>query len=63
MDRLTAAWERRTGERYDPWTDVVTFIGDLDGLRDDPPPHTAIIEDVLVGAVAELRVGLENARG
>ena len=56
-DRFTAAWEQLTGERYDPWADVVAVIGDLDGARDDPPPHAAVVADFLARAVAELGGG------
>ncbi|MGE5291576.1 MAG: phosphotransferase [Micromonosporaceae bacterium] len=52
--RFTAAWEQITGERYDPWADIITIIGFLDGLRDDPPPERLVIEDALAEAVAEL---------
>jgi aminoglycoside phosphotransferase (APT) family kinase protein len=55
-ERFTAIWERLTGARYHPWADLVTIIGSLDGLRDDPPadPERDAVEDALARAVAEL---------
>lgn len=53
--RFTAIWEQISGERYDPWGDIITIIGFLDGLRDDPPSERLVIEDALAAAVAELR--------
>ena len=51
-DRFTRIWERRTGERYHPWADVVTIVGFLDGLRERPGPDRWRIEDALARAVA-----------
>jgi hypothetical protein len=55
-ERFTTMWERLSGTRFDPWADVVTIIGSLDGLRDDPPadPERSAVEDALARAVAEL---------
>jgi aminoglycoside phosphotransferase (APT) family kinase protein len=55
-ERFTAMWEGLSGTRFHPWADVVTIIGSLDGLRDDPPadPERSAIEDALARAVAEL---------
>lgn len=53
-DRFTAIWERGSGQRYHPWADVVTIIGFLDGLRDEPPSDARVVEDALARAVAEL---------
>jgi len=55
-DHFTAHWERQSGARYHPWADIVTIIGDLDGLRDDPRPASErrLVEDALARAVAEL---------
>jgi len=53
-DRFTAIWEQGGGQRYHPWADVVTIIGFLDGLRDDPPSDALVVEDALARAVAEL---------
>jgi aminoglycoside phosphotransferase (APT) family kinase protein len=55
-DRFTTMWERRSGASYHPWGDVVTIIGGLDDLRDEPPPHPerVAVEDALARAVAEL---------
>src|SRR6266536_407583 len=55
-DRFTAIWERLTGASYHPWADVVTIVGSLDDLRDEPPPHRerVLVEDALARAVAEL---------
>jgi hypothetical protein len=47
-------WERLAGVRYHPWADVVTIIGSLDGLRDDPGPDWLLVEEALARAVAEL---------
>ena len=45
-----------TGATYNPWADVVTIIGTLDGMREEPPPpaERVIIEDALAQAVAAL---------
>ncbi|HZD03202.1 MAG TPA: aminoglycoside phosphotransferase family protein [Actinomycetes bacterium] len=55
-ERFTAMWERRSGTRFDPWGDVVTIIGSLDGFRGEPPadPERSAVEDALARAVAEL---------
>jgi len=53
-DRFTAMWERRSGACYHPWADVVTIIGSLDGLRDEPPQERFLVEDALARAVTEL---------
>jgi aminoglycoside phosphotransferase (APT) family kinase protein len=53
-DRFTSVWERLAGVRYHPWADVVTIIGSLDGLRDDPGPDRLLVEEALARAVAEL---------
>ncbi len=56
-DRFTGAWERLTGERSHPWVEVVTIIGFLDGLRDDPGSDRYPMEEALAKAVAELGGG------
>lgn len=55
-DRFTATWERLAGAPYHPWADVVTIIGFLDGLRDEPPPtpERFLMEEALARAVAQL---------
>jgi hypothetical protein len=53
-DRFTALWEGLTGESYDPWTEVVSIVGVLDGIREDPRPDRVPIEDALSRAVADL---------
>lgn len=55
-ERFTALWERLAGACYNPWADVVTIIGSLDGLRDEPPADSErfVVEDALARAVAEL---------
>jgi aminoglycoside phosphotransferase (APT) family kinase protein len=53
-DRFTAIWERLSGTSYHPWADVVTIIGSLDGLRDEPAPGRFLVEDALERAVADL---------
>jgi aminoglycoside phosphotransferase (APT) family kinase protein len=54
--RFTRAWEALTGATYDPWADIVTIIGFLDGLRDEPPPpgERELTEEVLAQAVTAL---------
>ena len=56
VSRFTQAWQDLTGAAYDPWADVVTIIGTLDGMREEPPPpaERVIIEDALAQAVAAL---------
>jgi aminoglycoside phosphotransferase (APT) family kinase protein len=56
-DRFTEIWERLAGAVYHPWADVVTIIGSLDDLRDEPGPDRFLVEDVLARAVAELGAG------
>jgi aminoglycoside phosphotransferase (APT) family kinase protein len=56
-DRFTAAWEQLAGARFHPWADVITIIGLLDSLRDDPGADRMNIEDVLARAVAVLAGG------
>jgi hypothetical protein len=46
-------WQRAAGDTY-PWADVVTIIGFLDDLRDDPGSGPDPVEDMLARAVAEL---------
>jgi len=64
-DRFTDEWQRLTGRSYEPWADVVSIIGILDGLRDSPVQwaggkgrrrrvHAAAIEDALTRAVSEI---------
>jgi aminoglycoside phosphotransferase (APT) family kinase protein len=53
-ERFTAIWECLTGSQYHPWADVVTIIGSLDGLRDDPGPDRFLVEEALARAVARL---------
>jgi aminoglycoside phosphotransferase (APT) family kinase protein len=54
--RFTQVWENLTGATYDPWADVVTIIGFLDGLREEAPPpgERELTEDVLGQAVSAL---------
>lgn len=53
-DRFTATWQRQTGEQHHPWADVVTIVGFLDGLRDEPGSDRFVVEEALVRAVREL---------
>lgn len=53
-DRFTSIWERLTGASYHPWADVVTIIGSLDDLREEPEPSRFLVEDALARAVAAL---------
>jgi Phosphotransferase enzyme family len=53
-DRFTAMWERLAGASYHPWADVVTIIGSLDELRDEPGADRLLVEDALARAVTEL---------
>lgn len=54
---LRGVWEQRSGRTFDPWADVMTLIGSLDGLRDTPPSTRAReeIDAMLTAAVHELR--------
>ena len=56
VSRFTRAWQELTGDTYHPWADVVTIIGTLDGLREEPPPpgERDVIEDALARAVTAL---------
>jgi aminoglycoside phosphotransferase (APT) family kinase protein len=56
VTRFTRAWEDLTGATYNLWADVVTIIGTLDGLREEPPPpqERDVIEDALAQAVTAL---------
>jgi aminoglycoside phosphotransferase (APT) family kinase protein len=56
VSRFTRAWQDLTGATYNPWADVVTIIGTLDGLREEPPPaqERDVIEDALAQAVTAL---------
>jgi hypothetical protein len=53
-DRFTSVWERLTGATYHPWADVVTIIGSLDELRDEPDDDRFLVEEALARAVAQL---------
>jgi hypothetical protein len=53
-DRFTAWWESSSGERYDPWSEVVAIMDGLDGWRDDRSPGRFITEQALARAVADL---------
>lgn len=53
-DRFTAIWEGLTGARFHPWADVVTIVGSLDDLREEPGPDRFLVEEALARAVAEL---------
>ena len=54
--RFTRSWEDLAGATYHPWADIVTIIGFLDGLRDEPPEpaERGVIEEVLAQAVSAL---------
>jgi aminoglycoside phosphotransferase (APT) family kinase protein len=52
--RFTAWWQQASSDTYHPWADVVTIIGFLDDLRDDPGSERLLIEDMLARAVADL---------
>jgi hypothetical protein len=54
--RFTKAWENLTSAIYHPWGDIVTTIGFLDGLREEPPEAAErdVIEIVLAQAVSAL---------
>jgi hypothetical protein len=55
VSRFTQAWQELTGATYNPWADVVTIIGMLDGLHEEPPPpERDVIEDALAQAVTGL---------
>ena len=56
-DRFTEIWEQLTGASYHPWADVVTIIGSLDDLRDEPSPGRFLVEDALARAIAALGAG------
>jgi aminoglycoside phosphotransferase (APT) family kinase protein len=56
-DRFTVQWERASGMTYHPWAEVVTVIGFLDDLRDEPGSDHDLVEDLLAEAVAKLRGG------
>ena len=49
-------WEEISGSTYDPWGDVATVIGMLDGLRSRPPNGAARVEfeAALARALTEL---------
>lgn len=53
---LRATWQRRSGQTYHPWADVMSIIGFLDNLRDLPPGAAArhAIETALTDAVGAL---------
>lgn len=53
-DRFTWWWEQISGERYDPWADLSTIVGWLDGLREEPAKAGLVVEETLAAAVAEL---------
>jgi aminoglycoside phosphotransferase (APT) family kinase protein len=53
-DRFTSYWEHLTGERFNPWADLIGAIGYLDELRDDRPTDWREVEENLARAVAEL---------
>jgi hypothetical protein len=54
--RFTRAWESLAGASYHPWADIVTTIGLLDSLREEPPPPAErdAIETVLAQAVTAI---------
>lgn len=56
-DSFTVIWEQLSGQRFDPWADVMTIIGFVDGLREDRYANRIAIEDALARAVADLGVG------
>ena len=55
-DIFTRMWEEISGSTYDPWGDVATVIGMLDGLRARPPRGAAraAFEAALARALTEL---------
>ena len=55
-EELRLVWEQRAARRFDPWADVMSIIGFLDNLREQPPNARArrALEDMLGRAVAEL---------
>ena len=54
VQQFTAAWQQETGAAYHPWGDIVTIVGFLDDLREDPGRERHLVEDMLARAVAEL---------
>jgi aminoglycoside phosphotransferase (APT) family kinase protein len=52
---LRVTWQTRSGRTFEPWADIASIIGALDGLRDTPPGAGArqTIDDMLTRAVAE----------
>jgi aminoglycoside phosphotransferase (APT) family kinase protein len=56
-DTFSAVWSQLTGRTYDPWAEVVSVVGMLDGLRAVPPPYPLDAEDALARAIAELGGG------
>lgn len=50
-------WERLSGDRFNPWADISTIIGMLDGVRDDPHLNRSSVEEAWARAVAELGAG------
>jgi hypothetical protein len=56
-DRFAAIWEEMTGDRFNPWADVMMLIGMLDGIRDDPYLNRLSVEEALARAVAVLGAG------
>ena len=55
-ERTTSAWEQRAGRPYDPWADVMSIVGVLDGFRSRKDASSALIdvEATLASAVAAL---------
>jgi len=55
-EELRVTWQRRSGQTYHPWADVMSIIGFLDNLRDQPPDSAArhAIETALTDAVGAL---------
>ncbi len=55
-EQFRVTWERRSGQTFHPWADVMCIIGALDMFRDHPPNSAArdAIETTLADAVDAL---------
>jgi hypothetical protein len=49
-ERFIVLWEQASGMTYHPWAEVITVIGFLDDLRDEPGSDHVLVEDLLAQA-------------
>jgi hypothetical protein len=54
-DSFARFWEEVSGRTFDPWSEIVSIVGLLDGLQAGPDRRTrSAVEEALVRAVNQI---------